>query len=347
MIEDYCKVFLISGIASFIATPLYIIFAKRRGIVDKPNARKMHKVPMPTSGGIVMWAAFVTAILFAFNFAPYFMAPFSDRFAGIVEGSFIIILLGLYDDIKGINPKGKLAGQIFAAIALMSHGFIIENLANPFWGGELRLGIFGVIFTLIWIVGITNAVNLSDGLDGLAAGISGISAVFIFLAAVRHDNFIVAFLSVALAGAALGFLPYNFSPARIFMGDTGSMFLGFTLSAIAIEGYQKSTTAITLLVPIIALAVPIVDTGLSIARRVARRVKIFSADKEHIHHKLFTELSSQRKVVLSLYFLTICFGLVALSLQDLRGIYAAVALIMVGMITYRWLRICGLLQFRR
>lgn len=344
---DYFKVFLISGLTAFIATPLYIIFARRRGIVDKPNARKVHKVPMPTSGGIIMWIAFVAAILFAFNFAPYFMAPFSYRFAGIVSGTFVIILLGLYDDIKGINPKGKLVGQVLAAIALMSHGFVIEKLTNPFWGGELPLGIFSVVFTLVWIVGITNAINLSDGLDGLAAGISGIAATFIFLAAVRQDNFIVAFLSAALAGAAFGFLPYNFSPARIFMGDTGSMFLGFLLSAIAIEGYQKSSAVITLLVPIIVLAVPIVDTGLSIARRIARKAKIFSADKEHIHHKLFIEHPSQRKVVLSLYFLTACFGLVAVSLQDLRGAYGAIALILVGMITYRWMKSSGFLKFKR
>ncbi|MFH1856648.1 MAG: MraY family glycosyltransferase [Candidatus Omnitrophota bacterium] len=346
MLGDYLKIFFISGLIAFLATPLYMLFAKKRRIVDKPSARKVHKKPMPTTGGIVIWMAFMVGVFFAFKFNPYFMAPFSERFAGIIFGSFVIILLGLYDDIKGIYPRGKLYGQIFAAIALMNYGFVIETLTNPFGPGQLSLGILSVPFTLIWILGFTNAVNLSDGLDGLAAGVSGIAAIFIFIAACWHNNYVVAFLTLALAGSVFGFLPYNFSPAKIFMGDTGSMFLGFILSAIAIEAYQKSTAVVTLLVPIITLAVPIIDTALAIVRRVARKAKIFSADREHIHHKLLIERASHKKVVLSIYFLTICFGLIALSMQDLRGIYGALALIIVGIATYRWLKAAGFLKFR-
>jgi UDP-GlcNAc:undecaprenyl-phosphate GlcNAc-1-phosphate transferase len=329
-----------------VATPLYIIFAKKRGITDKPTARKVHREAMPTTGGIVIWIAFLIGVLFAFHFAPLFMEPFTHRFAGLVLGGFIIILLGLYDDIKGINPKGKLIGQILAAIALMGYGFIIEELTNPFGVGKLALGVFSVPVTLVWIIGITNAINLSDGLDGLAAGISGIVSTFICIAALREGNFVVTFLALALTGAAFGFLFYNFPPAKIFMGDTGSMFLGFVLSAIAIEGYQKSTAVVTLLVPIIVLAIPIMDTALSIIRRVARKSKVFTADKEHIHHKIFLERRSQRKTVLSLYFLTTCFGLIALSFQGLRGIYGILALVLVGIVTYRWLKISGFLEFR-
>jgi len=347
MLQVYLKTFLTSGLVALLATPLYIIFAKRRGIVDKPGARKVHRKAMPTTGGIVMWVAFLVGILFAFNSAPLFMKPFTDRMAGLTLGAFIIILLGLYDDIKGISPKGKLAGQVLAAIALMGYGFVITELTNPFGTGKLMLGIFSIPFTLIWIVGVTNAMNLSDGLDGLAAGISGIVVIFILAAALKQGNFVVAFLALALAGSALGFLPYNFSPARIFMGDTGSMFLGFALSAIAIEGYQKSTAIVTLLVPIIALAVPIMDTALSILRRSVRKSKVFTADKEHIHHKLLIERESQRGVVLSLYFLTTCFGLIALSFQDLKGIYGIAALVIVSVVTYRWLKISGFLEFRR
>ncbi len=347
MLQIYLKTFLTSGLIALVATPLYIIFAKKRGIVDKPSARKVHRKPMPTTGGIVIWIAFLVGILFAFNSAPLFMEPFSDRIIGLVLGGFIIILLGLYDDIKGISPKGKLACQILAAIALMGYGFVIRELTNPFGTGQLALGIFSIPFTLIWIVGVTNAINLSDGLDGLAAGISGIVAIFILAAALSQGNFVVAFLALALAGSALGFLPYNFSPAKIFMGDTGSMFLGFALSAIAIEGYQKSTAVVTLLVPIIALAVPIMDTALSILRRSVRKTKVFAADKEHIHHKLLLERESQRGVVLSLYFLTACFGLIALSFQDLKGIYGIAALAIVSMVTYRWLKISGFLEFKR
>lgn len=348
MKQEFIKIFLISTLISLCATSFYIVFAKKARLVDRPNAsRKIHKKPMPTTGGIVIWAAFLTAVLFSFNFEPVIMEPFTQRLAGIVLGSFLIVLLGFYDDMKSINPKVKLLGQVLAALALMAYGFIIEELSNPFGHGKLTLGILSVPVTLFWVVAITNAVNLSDGLDGLAGGISGIVSIFIFIAAVRENNLVVGFLALALAGSAIGFLPYNFYPARIFMGDTGSMFLGFTLSAIAIEGCQKSTAAVTLLVPVFALAVPIIDTGLSIVRRIIRKRKVFSADKEHIHHKFFSERRSQKKTVISLYLLTLYFGLIALSFQNLTGVFGVGAFIIVGLATLFWLKSARLLEFRK
>ena len=193
---------------------------------------------------------------------------------------------------------------------------------------------------------IINAINLLDGLDGLAAGISAIASFFIFLSAVDQHTYIVAFLAFALTGACVGFLPFNFYPARIFMGNPGSMFLGLMLSAISIRSFQKSSTVITLFIPVIALGVPIIDTLLAIVRRLSKKKHIFQADKEHIHHKLLFREESQRRVVLSLYFLSICFGLIALSFRGIKGIYAVIALGVVILVTYKWMKDSGFLDFR-
>jgi UDP-GlcNAc:undecaprenyl-phosphate GlcNAc-1-phosphate transferase len=193
---------------------------------------------------------------------------------------------------------------------------------------------------------MTNAINLLDGLDGLAAGVSAIASFFMFLSAVDQHNYIIAFLSFALCGACIGFLPFNFYPARIFMGNPGSMFLGFILAAISIRSFQKSTTAITLFIPVIALGVPIIDTTLAIVRRLAKKKRIFQADKEHIHHKILFREESQRRAVLSLYFLSACFGMIALSFRGIKGVYAIVALIVVILVTFKWMKDSGFLEFR-
>jgi UDP-GlcNAc:undecaprenyl-phosphate GlcNAc-1-phosphate transferase len=205
-------------------------------------------------------------------------------------------------------------------------------------GEKLSLGNWGIVLTVIWIVVITNAINLLDGLDGLAAGITAIVAFTLFLATIRINFPLVTLLSLVLAGSAIGFLPYNFHPAKIFMGDCGSMFLGFTLSAISIAGYGKGVVGVTLFVPIIAMGVPLLDTFLTIVRRIRNRVPVFRADKGHIHHRLLKTNVSQRKTVVSLYFLTGCLGLIAISFMDLRGIYAIVALVLTGIIIFKWVK---------
>lgn len=345
MLRDFLTTFFVSGAVAIVLTPIIRRVALELGIVDKPGGRKVHRKNMPTLGGLAIAAGFYIGTIVVFHAIPGAMDRFSLKFTGLCIGSAIIIILGIIDDIRPLKAKLKLVVQIIAASVLISTGFIVEEVTIPFFG-KIPLGYLGIIFSMLWIVGITNAINLLDGLDGLAAGVSGIVSFFMFLSAVDQHDYIIAFLSFALCGACAGFLPFNFSPARIFMGNPGSMFLGFILSAISIVTFQKSKTVITLFIPIIALGVPIIDTSLAIVRRLAKKKRIFQADKEHIHHKILFREESQRRAVLSLYFLSTCFGMIALSFRGIKGIYAIIALIVVSLVTFKWMKDSGFLEFR-
>ncbi len=345
MLRYFLTAFFISGAVAIILTPIIRRGALALGIVDKPGGRKVHRQNMPTLGGIAIAVAFFAGISIAFYAIPGAMDRFSLKFSGLCVGSAMILMLGIIDDIRPLKAKLKLVIQIVAASVLIGCGFTVEEVTIPFMG-KFSLGVAGAVFSMLWIVGITNAINLLDGLDGLAAGVSGIASFFIFLSAVTSQDYVVAFLAFALAGACAGFLPFNFYPARIFMGNSGSMFLGFIISAISIVSFQKSRTIITLFIPIIALGVPIIDTTLAIARRLAKKKHIFQADKEHIHHKLLFREESQRRVVLSLYFLSTCFGMIALSFKGIKGFYAIFALIVVILVTYKWMKDSGFLEFK-
>lgn len=345
MLRDFLATFFISGAVALILTPIVRTIAIALGIVDKPGGRKVHRSNMPTMGGIAIAVAYFAGTLVAFHAVPGAMDRFSLKFAGFSVAAAMIVILGIVDDIRPLRARPKLFVQIIAAAILVACGFVVEEFTIPFIG-KVSLGFMGVIFTMIWIVGITNAINLLDGLDGLAAGVSGIASFFIFLSAVDQHDYVVAFLAFALVGACAGFLPYNFYPARIFMGNPGSMFIGFVLAAISVVSFQKSRTIITLFVPVIALGVPIIDTTLAIVRRLAKKKHIFQADKEHIHHKLLFREESQRRVVLSLYFLSACFGMIALSFRGIKGLYAIAALIIVVVVTYKWMKDSGFLDFK-
>ncbi len=345
MIRDFLTTFFISGAVAIILTPVIRRIALALGVVDKPGARKVHRKNMPTMGGIAIAAGFYAGTAVVFHAIPGAMGGFLVKFSGICIGSAIIVMLGIVDDIKPLRAKLKLVVQIIAALVLLGTGFVVEELTIPFFG-KVPLGYFGVVLSMIWIVGITNAINLLDGLDGLAAGVSGIASFFLCVAAVDQGDYVIAFLALALSGACAGFLPFNFYPARIFMGNPGSMFLGFVLSAISIVSFQKSTTAIALLIPVMALGVPIIDTSLAIARRIVKKKRIFQADKEHIHHKILFREESQRRAVLSLYFLSACFGMIALSFRGVKGLYAVIALIAVVLVTFKWMKDSGFFKFR-
>lgn len=345
MLRYFVIIFFVSAGAAVLFTPLVKRIALAAGIVDKPGGRKIHRQNIPLLGGVAIAAAFFAGIAVVFCEVPAVMDRFSLKLSGLCVGGATILLLGIIDDIRPLKAKIKLVIQLAAASVLISCGFSVEAVTIPFFG-KLILGISGAVFSMLWIVGITNAINLLDGLDGLAAGVSGIASFFIFLSAVEQYDYVVAFLAVAIVGACAGFLPFNFYPARIFMGNSGSMFLGFILSAISIVTFQKSRTIITLLIPVIALGVPIIDTTLAIARRLAKKKHVFQADKEHIHHKLFFREESQSRVVLSLYFLSACFGMIALSLRGIKGLYAVAALLIVIVVTYRWMKSSGFLDFR-
>lgn len=346
MFKYYISTFLIAAIVSFLLTPLIRRISLFMGWLDKPNWRKVNKKPMPLMGGLAIYIGFAISLLFVIFKEPFRMNL--HRFLGLLAGSFIIVLVGFVDDVRGLSARRKLFYQIVASAMVVFMGYAIFKVTNPF-GQSFSIPAFvGFALSIFWIVGFTNAVNLMDGLDGLATGVSAIIAASLFFAGVRNNSPIVAILAIALAGSTLGFLPYNFYPAKIFMGDTGSMFLGFVLALITIEGAYKGATFVTLMIPIIAMGVPVVDTALSILRRLIKGNGIngiFKADKEHIHHKLLFREGSQREAVVILYFLTASFGMIAIALSRMQGIWAFLAIAVTALLTLRWIMNSGFIDF--
>ena len=347
--EIFIKHYLFSaGIAllvSFLLTPLVRRLCLRMGWMDNPDWRKVNRRPMPRIGGLAIYAGFAVSLL-------YFILSGSasldkTKVWGLLASSFVIFLVGFADDTQGLTPRRKLFYQICAAMVASLFGFTIMRVSNPFGTHIDAPAIIGIVLTVLWIVGFTNAINLLDGLDGLAAGVVAIISGSLFFAAVKANSPIVAAYAVILCASALGFLPYNFYPAKIFMGDTGSMVLGFVLALISIEGAQKGATLVTFFVPVVAMGVPAIDTGIAILRRLVRGNKIFEPDKEHIHHQLLYQEGSQREAVVKLYFLTLCFGLIAIGLSGMRGIWAFVALIITAIVTLRAVTNLGFLDFSK
>ncbi len=309
------KEFLVPALVfglSFAVTPLIRRFALRIGALDYPDSRKIHRQAMPLLGGLAIYLSFwpVAALTFL-------LLKGEGPLWGLFWGSTIIVALGLYDDLKGLSYKAKLAGQFAAALVLLAYNIRIEFITLPFKDLTF-LGLFVIPLTLLWVVGLTNAVNLIDGVDGLATGVSAIAAIVMF--ALTWKEFpLISILVLALAGAALGFLPYNFFPARIFLGDTGSLFLGFMLAGFSIMGLTKQATLTTLLIPAIIFGLPITDTFYAIWRRFRNGQPIFKADKGHIHHRLLGLGLNARQTVVILYLSSICFGIFAFVFDRLSG----------------------------
>ncbi len=298
------------------------------GIVDHPQKRKMHPIAIPLMGGVAIYLAFSVVSLIYFQVMGS-VPDAAKAYAGLMAGALIILGVGLYDDVRGARPVIKFAGQIVAAMLVVAMGGRVDLLTNPL-GVAMHVGWLGVPLAVFWIVGVTNAVNLIDGLDGLAVGISAIAALGLFAVAVSGNSFVAA-ASIIMAGAALGFLPHNFYPARIFLGDTGSLFIGFTLAVISLYGSFKATTATVLFLPIIVLGVPIFDTLFAIVRRARRRVSPFHADREHIHHRLVRVGLHHRNVVLVLYFVCAYLALTAYSIAQFPYRTASLFLVLLTM----------------
>lgn len=300
--------FLVAFAVSFFLTPFVKKIAVRAGAIDKPDARKVHKSPIPRLGGLAIYAAFVTGMLL--------FADMSRPLLGLLLGATSIVLLGVIDDICELPAKLKLGGQIASALifVLFDPANSIDFLTNPFTGNMFQVGIFVIPLTVFWIVGITNTINLIDGLDGLAAGVSSISAITLLIFAVQVHEPATIILTALVAGSSLGFLQHNFNPAKIFMGDTGSMFLGFVLAAVSVQGTMKSAATIALMVPLLALGLPILDTSIAILRRFFTGKPIFKPDKNHLHHRLLALGFSQKQVVLMLYAVSGFFSLSAIAM---------------------------------
>ena len=305
---SYLILFLFSLVITYILVPINIKFSKKQKLISYPYTRGIHSVPTPIAGGL----SFGIPIIII-QFLIYFIFPeLGSQFLYLSVGGSLMLLLGFLDDKTKLSAKYKLIFQIVIITIIYFSGFSIKLLTNPF-GSTIILGYFSYPVTIMWFLLVVNAFNLIDGLDGLASGIALIVATVLLSVGILKSNQIIIFSSLALIGANLAFLKYNFYPARIFMGDTGSLFLGFNIAAISIIGNAefKGITSMTLLVPIIALAIPIMDTIYAILRRANKKKNIFQADKEHIHHKLHEIGLSQKNIALISYFITLLFGLIA------------------------------------
>lgn len=327
-------------------TPLVRRAANKRGLLDHViGTRKIHGRPIPRLGGIAIIAGFYAPLLgiawFETGVGHLFYSERKSAIA-LLAGGLVIGLLGLFDDLKGARARQKLAVQGALACALWLAGFRIDDIVTP-WG-TIPLGPAGLPFTVLWIVGVINALNLIDGLDGLAGGVAlfAIGTTFV-IAFTRQDPLMVMFMA-SLGGAVLGFLFYNFNPASIFMGDTGSMFLGYILAVSSIKTSQKTSTAVAILVPIIALGLPIADTLLAVGRRAYRGRPLFSADKEHIHHRLLALGLTQRQTALLLYAICVVLAAGALLLTFARGPHAALILVVLTVAGFLGMRRIGYFQ---
>ncbi len=298
---------LAAFLLSLALTPWVRSKAVAWGAVDLPNQRKVHRGAMPRLGGLVVYLAFVPVALIS--------SSSKLPVIGLACGATIILLLGMVDDIRGISPRLKLAGQTLAALSVIPFGIKVEFVTNPFNSEIVYLGLFAVPVTVFWLVAVINAVNLIDGLDGLAGGVSCIAsltmaAIAVIQFGVYQDSgqLEIVTLSLILAAATLGFLRYNFHPASIFLGDSGSMLLGFSLGVISVLGLTKSATAISVIIPVVVMGIPLLDVFMAIVRRYVDNRPIFQPDREHLHHQLLARGFTHRQAVLSIYGVSLVMG---------------------------------------
>ena len=327
---------------SALMTPLVKRLAISVGITDHPSERSInHRPNMPLLGGMAVGLGFAVGLAVAIRqIEP--VLPAGHLFA-LALGGALILATGIYDDRFGMNAWAKFSVQIVAAVLAIRFGYQIDHFTEPFFHTSFVLPMWlSWAVTILWIVAITNAINLVDGLDGLAVGVAAIIvATLTFLAAQAGEVFGVC-MGVAMLGALLGFLPFNFAPARIFLGDTGALFIGYVLSLLALEGYRQ-VTLLTFVVPVLALAVPILDTTLSVVRRLLNHSRIFNADRLHMHHRMLESVGSARSAVLQLYILTAAFCLISLAFFKLAGYMALFFLAVVAFLTYRLVKNLGVL----
>ncbi len=336
MLISYILVFLLSGLISLGATPLILLLARKFGVMDRPSERKVHRGLVPSWGGLAIYVAFSgsIALIFLFHDAFHLLLRYhhflvQKYLVGIFLGATIITVLGLIDDKRGLNPTVKLLGQVIAVLFLLWYGIRIAGINNPFGKTYIEFSLYlSFLITIIWTVTFINSINFIDGLDGLAAGIVVIASLTFFVITLfqidKQSNVViinrlelVAIMAMALVGSTGGFLLYNFHPARIFMGDTGSMFLGFILGAITIMGTLKTVATIALLVPIMVIGLPLLDTFLTVLRRLKRRKPLLQADREHLHHRLLDYGWGQKRTVLLMYGISVVLALGAILLTIL------------------------------
>ena len=320
MLSAYGFPFLLAMFVSYVLTPYIKKLAFKIGAIDKPDNRKVHKKIMPRLGGLAIYIAFMAGTVASLEM--------TWDIIGILLGGTVIVAIGILDDKYQLPAKVKLLGQIAAACVLVLFDIRIEWINNPF-GGYYYLDLLSIPLTIFWVISFTNVVNLIDGLDGLAAGVSAIASVTVILVSVQMGYYHVAVMTAALAGGIVGFIRYNFNPATIFMGDTGSMFIGYMLAAISVYGAVKTAATVALIVPAIALGLPIMDTAFAIMRRYSNGKPIFQPDKGHLHHRLLAMGMNQKQAVLLMYAITAALGIAAVLWAEFDGFYAALIIAVI------------------
>ncbi|HKU68912.1 MAG TPA: MraY family glycosyltransferase [Candidatus Baltobacteraceae bacterium] len=331
----YIAALVLAGVVSSLLTPFVIRLAHHVGMVDEVGERRMHDVPKPRIGGVAVFFGFAFALFAVLGIALSHVHGFfpvdprdtlpeqlRDQLAGVhnliglLFGSMLILGVGLWDDLMGMRPRYKFIAQIVVAGISMIYGFTIGDVQNPITHEYVDFPLwFSIPITVLWYLGMMNAINFIDGLDGLLSGFTAISCIFLFAIAITKGNPVVALVVIALAGAALGFLPFNFNPARIILGDTGSLFIGYVFATVSIIGTSKTAIAVGLIAPLVVLALPILDTAAAIYRRARSGKKITEADRGHFHHQLIFRYGlNVRQAVLLIYAICIVLGAVALFL---------------------------------
>lgn len=317
---DLFIAFLISSLTTIIITPLIIKLSIRLKAVDQPNNRKIHHRTKPTLGGLAIFIGVATGFLY--------IQPMHAQMKAIIIGACIMIITGIIDDLFDLRPIYKLIGQLLSAIVVVSSGLVIDKMTIPFLG-TVELGGLGIMMTILWIVAASNAINLIDGLDGLAAGVSAIGLSSILVMAFLDYRLIVVQLSIVLIGSCIGFLFHNFYPAKIFMGDTGALFLGYSIAIVSMLGLFKNVAFFSFVVPIIVLAIPIFDTIFAIIRRRMNNQSIASADRNHLHYELMKMGYSHRASVLIIYGFSVFFGLMAIIFNSATLLASLIILIIL------------------
>ncbi|MBR5536179.1 MAG: undecaprenyl/decaprenyl-phosphate alpha-N-acetylglucosaminyl 1-phosphate transferase [Clostridia bacterium] len=326
MTEDSITMFafLLSFVVAFATTPFVKRLAYKIGAVDVPkDSRRMHKTPKARLGGLAIFLGFLVSVCI--------FTELPKTVVGILLGTIVIVVLGIFDDRSPLSAKFKFAIQILAAIIPVAFGVVIERVSLPVFispTGVLELGWLGYPLTVLWIVAVTNALNLIDGLDGLAIGVATISSITLLCISLLLGNGLVVVLTAALSGACLGFFPYNFNPAKLFMGDTGALFLGFTLSTISVLGLFKGYAIISVAIPLLILALPIFDTSFAILRRIKNHKPIMAPDRGHLHHKLIDHGLTQKQAVGCIYAMCVVLCLFAIFLLS-TGAVKMVALLLI------------------
>lgn len=348
--RSFVAAFLVAALIGALLTPLVSRLATRLGAVSRPGGRNVNVRPIPRLGGIAIAVAFFTPLALLFFVESTVAEAFTSngaRVMGLFVGGGVMCAVGYVDDLRGMRALHKLAAQTAVAVLAFSCGFRIEDVQLPLLEGTLHIGVLSLPVTIVWIVGIINAVNLIDGLDGLAAGVVFFACVTLFTVGFIGQAVWVCLLMAATMGAVVGFLFYNFNPARIFMGDSGSYFLGFVLAATSLAGGPRGSTPVALLVPIVALGVPIFDVLLAMVRRILERRSIFSPDRGHIHHRLLDMGLTHRRAVLIIYGVSLVFTCTAIALYIGRWWQVGVALLVSFVMLVALSRMAGFAEYFR